>query len=151
MEERKVEIERNRVSPHFLHFLANSFGVAQLKLARCPHSLTASLAATPVRLGPLLYLPRRSIREGGSLIPFAPFVEVAADLKRTTSAATLKLDCLNQSSSQRPAKEFIYRKRLTIRRAKVGSPNFLHFSKAVGSAPGSRKIHVALHAGGFPS
>src|SRR5438132_11368306 len=50
MEERKVG--RNRVSPHFLHFLANSFGVAQLKLARCPHSLTASLAATPVRLGP---------------------------------------------------------------------------------------------------
>src|SRR5947207_7275867 len=97
--------ERNRVSPHFLHFLANSFGVAQLKLARCPHSLTASLAATPVRLGPLLYLPRRSIREGGSLIPFAPFVEVAADLKRTTSAAVLKLDCLNQSSSQRPAKD----------------------------------------------
>src|SRR5205814_1634711 len=103
MEERKVG--RNRVSPHFLHFLANSFGVAQLKLARCPHSLTASLAATPVRLGPLLCLPRRSIREGGSLIPFAPFVEVAADLKRTTSAATLKLDCLNQSSSQRPAKD----------------------------------------------
>src|SRR5205823_14929249 len=102
MEERKVG--RNRVSPHFLHFLANSFGVAQLKLARCPHSLTASLAATPVRLGPLLYLPRRSIREGGSLIPFAPFVEVAADLKRTTSAAVLKLDCLNNQSSKRLAK-----------------------------------------------
>src|SRR5437660_11244427 len=59
--------------------------------------------ASPART--LLCLPRRSIREGGSLIPFAPFVEVAADLKRTTSAAVLKLDCLNQSSSQRPAKD----------------------------------------------
>src|SRR5439155_27002252 len=95
MEERKVG--RNRVSPHFLHFLANSFGVAQLKLARCPHSLTASLAATPVRLGPLLYLPRRSIREGGGLIPFAPCVAVAAGLNGAPSAAVRKLYGLNAS------------------------------------------------------
>jgi len=39
--------------------------LAQLKLARCPHSLTASLAALP----------------SGSLIPFTPFAEIANDLK----------------------------------------------------------------------
>ncbi|SRR5260370_15261600 len=40
--------------------------LAQLKLARCSHSLTASLAALPSMF----------------LIPFAPFAEIAADLKR---------------------------------------------------------------------
>jgi hypothetical protein len=40
--------------------------LAQLKLARCPHSLTASLAALPSM----------------SLFPSAPFAEIAADLKR---------------------------------------------------------------------
>jgi hypothetical protein len=40
--------------------------LAQLKLARCPHSLTASLAALPSM----------------SLIPFAPFTEIALDLKK---------------------------------------------------------------------
>jgi len=39
--------------------------LAQLKLARCPHSLTASLAALPSM----------------SLNPFAPFTEIANDLK----------------------------------------------------------------------
>jgi uncharacterized protein (DUF2062 family) len=39
--------------------------LAQLKLARCPHSLTASLAALPSM----------------SLIPFTPFTEIANDLK----------------------------------------------------------------------
>jgi len=39
--------------------------LAQLKLARCPHSLTASLAALPSM----------------SLIPFTPFAEIANDLK----------------------------------------------------------------------
>ena len=43
--------------------------LAQLKLARCPHSLTASLAALPSM----------------SLIPFAPFTEIATDLKRGCS------------------------------------------------------------------
>ncbi len=46
--------------------LANAFGVAQLKLARYPHSLAASLTALPSM----------------SLIPFTPFSEIAADLKR---------------------------------------------------------------------
>src|SRR5207248_9878525 len=40
--------------------------LAQLKFARCPHSLTASLAALPSM----------------SLIPFAPFAEIASELKR---------------------------------------------------------------------
>jgi hypothetical protein len=40
--------------------------LAQLKLPRCPHSLTASLAALPSM----------------SLSPFAPFTEIANDLKK---------------------------------------------------------------------
>ena len=40
--------------------------LAQLKLARYPHSLAASLAALPSM----------------SLIPFTPFAEIASDLKR---------------------------------------------------------------------
>jgi hypothetical protein len=40
--------------------------LSQLKLAHYPHSLTASLAALPSM----------------SLIPFAPFTEIASDLKR---------------------------------------------------------------------
>ena len=39
---------------------------AQLKFARCPHLLTASLVVLPSM----------------SLIPFAPFAEIAAELKR---------------------------------------------------------------------
>jgi hypothetical protein len=40
--------------------------LAQLKLTRCPHSLTAPLAALPSM----------------SLFPFAPFTEIATDLKK---------------------------------------------------------------------
>ena len=40
--------------------------LAQLKFARCSHLLTASLAVLPSM----------------SLIPFAPFAEIASDLKR---------------------------------------------------------------------
>src|SRR5437667_12830665 len=40
--------------------------LSQLKLARCPHSFTASLAALPSM----------------SLIPIAPFAAIAADLKK---------------------------------------------------------------------
>ena len=73
--------------------------LAQLKLARCPHLLTASFAATPVRqrtvdhshcpvLAPATLaalLSTRTIPDrtcSMSLIPFAPFAEIASDLKR---------------------------------------------------------------------
>ncbi len=88
--------EAKGIGPHFLHRRTSEVrgyrlilvryqiraAAAQLKFARCPHLLTASLAADANPARSLLCLPRRSIREGVSLIPFAPFAEIANDLKR---------------------------------------------------------------------
>ena len=46
--------------------------LAQLKLARCPHSLTASLAATAVRLGPLITRTARCLRQLPSCVAVYP-------------------------------------------------------------------------------
>ena len=46
---------------------------SNLKLVRCPRALVPTLVVRPS--GPCL--PRRSIREDGSLIPFAPFGKLA--------------------------------------------------------------------------
>jgi len=87
-------------------FLANAFLVAQLKFASCPHSLTPSLAATAVRLGPF-YACRAIASERRRVThPVAPFAEIANNSKRSDSWRPglhlhRKLDGLKPSSWRR--------------------------------------------------